>query len=80
MIQRKIPVVLRVPLALLLNGVIAFGPIYIAAYLFKSFLGMVLFGAIWLSIFQRYILWRLDCFWNLRTLQNKTGLPPNPDN
>jgi len=83
MIQKKIPVMFRVPLALLMDAAVAFGPLALALYLRTAAvpLAFVLIpGILWIVLFDKVILWRLDCFWNLRTMQNRTGRPEHPDN
>lgn len=82
-IQKKIPVLFRVPLALLTHAVAAFGPLVIALYLRTPSvpLAFVLVpGILWIILFDKFISWRLDCFWNLRMMQNRTGRPEHPDN
>ena len=37
-------------------------------------------GAAWIVVYDKFLMWRLDCFWNLQCTQNHTGKPPNPDN
>lgn len=37
-------------------------------------------GILWLVIFDRILLWRLDCFWNVKSMQNRTPYPEHPDN
>lgn len=78
--QKRIPLILRMPLALITTGAIAFGPIYMSFYLLGHVVLIVLFAIFWLSLFQKFILGRIDCFWNLRTIQNKTCKPEAPDN
>ena len=77
--QKKIPIIFRVPLALIVDGAIAFGPVIALMYLLKHVAGLII-GVVWLVIFYFHILWRLDCFWNLKMLQNKSDMPINPDN
>lgn len=79
----KIPVFFRVPIALLADGVVAFGPIVGVLYLRpsdSSIWFLIGFSVLWLVIFQHFLLWRLDVFWNLRSMQNRTPKPAAPDN
>jgi hypothetical protein len=83
MIQQKIPVMFRVPIALVCDGLIAFGPIVLGFYFKKpqsSILFVIIPGILWIIIFDKFLLWRLDCFWNLKTRQNRTDKPEHPDN
>lgn len=80
MIQTKIPIIIRLPLHLLSISVIAFGPIYALSFFVKSFFVLGIILILWGEFIRRFILWRFDCFWNLKTLQNKTALPLKPDN
>ena len=83
MIQQKIPVIFRVPIALVCDGVIALGPIALGEYFRKiqiNFLFVIIPGILWIIVFYKYFLWRLDCFRNLKMMQNRTNKPENPDN
>ncbi len=83
MIQQKIPVIFRVPVALVFDGLIAFGPIALGLYFKKpesSILFIIIPGILWIIIFHNFLLWRLDCFWNLKSRQNRTDKPETPDN
>ena len=81
--QRHIPVFFRVPLALLSHGLAAFGPM-ICLFVLRPFNAsawvLIGFGIAWIIFFDRFLMWRLDSFWNIRCMQNRTGNPPNPDN
>ena len=82
-IQRQIPVFFRVPLALLSYAGIGFGPVVLALYLRPPswHVAVVLVpGILWLIVFDRCFLWRLDCFWNVKSMQNRTPHPERPDN
>jgi hypothetical protein len=82
-IQRHIPIFFRVPLALLSYGILAFGPT-IALLEFRPFnvnpLLILCVGGAWIMLFNRFLMWRVDSFWNVRSLQNHSGKPPYPDN
>ena len=41
---------------------------------------VIISAVIWGTFFYRVLLWRMECFWNLRSLQNRNPLPANPDN
>ena len=82
-IQRRVPIFFRVPLALLSHGLLAFGPM-VALLEFRPFNAspwlMIGIGVAWIIFFDRFLMWRLDSFWNVRCMQNRTGKPPYPDN
>ena len=81
-IARRIPVFFRLPIALVTHAIIAFGPLVAAGY-FRGDIPIaivVILGIGWLIAFERFLLWRLDRFWNLETLQNRTPFPESPDN
>lgn len=82
-IQRRIPVFFRVFLALLSHAVVAFGPL-VALVVLRPFLApvwlLIGLGVSWIIFFDRFLMWRLDTFWNVRCMQNRTGKPAFPDN
>lgn len=82
-IQQRIPVFFRVPMALLAHAAVAFAPM-IGLLVYRPFKAspwiLIGLGAAWILVFDRFLMWRLDCFWNVRCMQNRTGKPPNPDN
>jgi hypothetical protein len=82
-IQRRIPVFFRVPLALLSHAAVAFGPM-VALLVSQPFHApvwlLIAIGVSWMILFDRFLMWRLDTFWNVRCMQNRTGKPPFPDN
>lgn len=83
MIQQKIPIMFREPLALICHGIIAFGPLALGGYFVNipsEFIFVILPGLLWIIVFQKLLLWRMDCFWNLKSRQNRTNKPENPDN
>jgi len=73
----------RVPLALLSYALLDFGPVLLGLYLKPGsvHLAFVLVpGVLWLVMFDRALLWRLDRFWNVKSMQNRTPYPEHPDN
>jgi hypothetical protein len=68
------------PLSLLTDAMIAFGPVCIFSYLLRNVTLTILFAIVWLTVFHKFISWRLDCVWNVKSIQNRTGKPENPDN
>jgi hypothetical protein len=82
-IQQKIPVFFRVPICLLTHAFFAFAPM-IGLLVFHPFNAsawlLIGLGVAWIVVFDRFLTWRLDCFWNVRCMQNRTGKPSHPDN
>jgi hypothetical protein len=83
MIQRRIPVFFRLPLAMLSHALVAFGPM-IGLLVLRPFNAspwlLIGCGVAWIVLFDRFLMWRLDCFWNVRSMRNRTGRPSFPDN
>ena len=86
---RKIPVIFRIPIALAIDAIIFFGPIGFALFfrdyfpIFREYVSVsviIFIGIIWILICHKFFLWRLDSFWNIKSRQNKTLYPENPDN
>ena len=82
-IQQKIPVFFRVPLAVLSHALFSFGPVsgllVVRPFGASPWL-LIGIGIAWLLVFDRLLMSRLDCFWNVRCMQNRSGKPPFPDN
>lgn len=82
-LQRYIPVFFRVPLALLSHALAVFGPmigLLVLRPLQASPWLLIGIGVAWIIFFDRFLMWRLDSFWNIRCMQNRTGKPLSPDN
>lgn len=79
---RRIPIIVRIPLALLCDAIVAFGPIGVGLYFRGPIHPFVIIavGILWIIFFDHQLLWRIDVFWNVKSLQNKTQFPLNPDN
>lgn len=78
----RIPLILRVPLALASYGFLFFGPILLGFY-FRGPLDAIvvmMLGLLWLTAGDRFLAWRIDTFWNVKSYQNRTPFPAHPDN